>query len=81
MKHTDQPNQGPCRHMERLLHETASGRPNRLVRWYVRAHAARCGRCGRFLGSLTSMIRGLRQGRAAETDQAAIDRLASKIKS
>jgi hypothetical protein len=66
--------------MERMLQETASGRTNPIVRWYATAHAAQCGRCGRFLGSLTSMIGELRNEKEAETDRDAIERLAEKIK-
>jgi hypothetical protein len=67
--------------MERLLQEAASNRSRGLIRWYTFAHAARCGRCGRFLTSLQTMIQGLRSERQAETDQDAVDRLAARLKS
>lgn len=71
---------GPCRHMERLLQEAASNRSRGLIRWYTLAHAVRCGRCGRYLESLRSMIGRLRAERAGETDPAALERLAAKLK-
>jgi hypothetical protein len=70
----------PCRHMERLLQEAASNRSRGLVRWYTLLHAARCGRCGRFLGSLRGMITGLQAGRESEPSEDAVDRLAAKVK-
>jgi len=66
--------------MERLLQEAASNRSRGLVRWYTLAHAARCGRCGRFLASLRGMIGRLRAERSAEPNQEALDRLASKLR-
>ncbi|HLK14220.1 MAG TPA: hypothetical protein VKT78_05395 [Fimbriimonadaceae bacterium] len=72
--------EAPCRHMERMLQEAASNRSRGLVRWYTLAHAARCGRCGRFLASLRAMIAGLRSERATQTDEAAIERLAVRLK-
>ena len=81
MTHENDKEEAPCRHMERLLQEAASNRSRGLVRWYTLAHAAKCGRCGRFLASLRAMIGRLRTERAAATDQEALERLAAKIKS
>jgi hypothetical protein len=72
--------EAPCRHMVRMLQEAASNRSRGLVRWYTLAHAARCGRCGRFLASLRGMIGRLRAEREAESNQEALNRLASGIK-
>lgn len=53
----------PCRAMEPLLQRTADGSANWLVRAYALAHAARCGRCGRFLANLQTTLGHLRTSR------------------
>lgn len=50
----------PCRHMEGHLQRTADGTAGRFTRMYALAHAARCGRCGRFLHRLEETISRLR---------------------
>lgn len=81
MKHKDSSTDDPCRYMERLLHEAASNRSRGLIRWYTLAHAARCGKCGRFLESLRIMIQGLRNARKVDGDQEALERLSARLKS
>ena len=46
----------PCKHMESMLNRTAEGSAPRLMRWYAESHAARCGRCGRFLRNVRALI-------------------------
>lgn len=69
----------PCRHMEAMLQDEASGRSKGLRRWYTLSHVARCGRCRRFLRSLQEMISRLRSARAQEKDGEALERLAALI--
>lgn len=70
---------GPCRHMEKLLQDAAASNSRGLARWYALAHAARCGKCGKFLASLQSMIGMLRSERNAQTDDDALARLRAKL--
>lgn len=71
----------PCRHMEKLLQDTASGRARGLRKWFAEAHAAGCPRCGRFLRSLRQMVLGLRKVKETPEDQAALERLGELVKS
>ncbi len=66
----------PCRHMEGLLHQAADGSAKGVSRWYAFSHAARCGRCGRFLDRLTETIKQLRKAREEEPTPEALSRLA-----
>ena len=77
--HSNKP-EPPCRHMERQLQEAASNRSKGLMRWYTLAHAARCGRCGRYFASLKGMIGRLQSERAREPEQEALTRLAERVK-
>lgn len=65
----------PCRHMEKMLQDTASGQAGRFRRWFAELHAAGCPRCGRFLRSLREMVSGLRKAKESPEDQAALERL------
>lgn len=70
----------PCRHMEALLQDVASNRSRGLKLWYALNHAARCGRCGRFLASLRDMANALRGARAHEVESEVIQRLEEQVK-
>jgi len=63
--------------MEGYLNQAADGRANRLVKWYALAHAARCGRCGRFLKRLEQMLGSLRTAKKAEPNDEVMSRLAA----
>lgn len=69
----------PCRHMENLLQETASGRARGLKKWFAEFHAAGCPRCGRFLRSLREMTSKLRGARPSQEDEEAIERLRRNV--
>lgn len=66
----------PCHFMEGFLHSTADGTANRFARMYALAHAARCGRCNRFLKRLEETLNRVRATRQ-EPPQDALERLAS----
>ncbi len=80
MSHSNNPNQPPCRHMEKLLQETASGRTRGFRRWFTLSHAKGCGRCGRFLGSLQGMVGKLRTERTTEPAPDVLNRLAEQVR-
>lgn len=62
--------------MERMLNQSAEGKANRLAKWYVLAHTARCGPCRRFLERLEAMLTSLRAARqASEPSPEALERL------
>lgn len=65
----------PCRHMEKMLHETADGTANPWRRWYALAHAARCPRCGRFLDRLRETLARLREATQKPMPEDAAERL------
>jgi hypothetical protein len=65
--------------MEKLLHEAASNRSRGVTKWYTLTHAAKCGRCGRFLASLQAVGDKLRATREVETPTEIIERLREKV--
>jgi len=65
----------PCKHMEGMLNRTADGTAPRLMRWYAEAHAARCGRCGRFLGNVRALIGQLKGMKAKTSCDPVVDKL------
>jgi len=67
----------PCTHMEGLLNKTADGSAKGIGRWYALAHAARCGRCGRFLARLEETLGRLRQIKQEEPKPDVLTRLAA----
>lgn len=77
-KHYNEPGP-PCRHMEGALNRTADGTAGRFSRWYALAHAARCGRCNRFLKALEEMLSRLRLGKEEPSDEV-LARLAEKVR-
>lgn len=78
MSHGQDNEEGPpCRYMEPLIQRTVDERASRLTRWYVLSHAARCGRCNRFLKRLRETVKRLRQAKASQPDQETLSRLAS----
>lgn len=54
----------PCSHMENLLHQAADDSARGWRRWYALSHAARCGRCGRFLTRLRSTLAAARSAKS-----------------
>ena len=81
MLHHDDPNSGPCPHMENLLNQTADGSARGLGRWYAVAHAARCGRCARFLAALRALLPRLKQVKTEEPSEETLQRMARKFSS
>jgi hypothetical protein len=78
MKLHDHHEEGPpCRSMEGLLQRTADGSARGLARWYALAHAARCGRCARFLQRLEATLVRLRATKESDPPAAVQARLAS----
>lgn len=77
--HSDHDLEGPpCGFMERSLQRVADGTANPIVRLYALSHAARCGRCGRFLNRMRATLAHLRAARAEESpDPETLARLAS----
>ena len=69
----------PCGFMEGSLQRVADGTANPIVRLYALSHAARCGRCERFLDRMRATLDRLRSARdeapASEAD--ALARLAA----
>lgn len=76
-KHQSEPGP-PCRHMEGMLNRAADGSARGFTRWYALAHAARCGRCNRFLHALEEMLMRLRRGKE-DPPKDVIERLAEKV--
>ncbi len=68
----------PCRHMEGMLNRAADNSAGRFSRWYAFAHAARCGRCGRYLRALEEMLLRLKGGKNLPPDDV-MSRLTEKI--
>jgi len=64
----------PCSHMEHMLHDAADGTGHGLRLWYALHHAARCGRCGRFLARLRETLAAMRQAKP-EPEADAMSRL------
>ncbi|CAN5385421.1 hypothetical protein BH11ARM2_BH11ARM2_03800 [soil metagenome] len=79
LNHCDVSEGPPCRHMENFLQSTADGSANRLTRWYAMAHAARCGRCGRFLARLREMRSKIAESRETMPEEAQ-ERLAARLR-
>lgn len=77
MKHHDEPGP-PCSHMKAMLHDAADGHSRGLRLWFALSHAARCGRCGRYLACLREMIAMLRAGKNPIPDDVEL-RLNSKL--
>ena len=80
--HHDHDAEGPpCGFMEGALQRVADGTANPLVRLYALSHAARCGRCDRFLDRMRVTLGHLRATGNAESATpeaaAALDRLAA----
>ena len=69
----------PCRHMERLLNELASGKLQGLPKAYAVYHAAKCHQCGTFLKRLQITLQALRSAQEAEVNSEAIERLRSRL--
>ncbi len=65
----------PCQHMEQMLQMAADGRIRGLRRWYVLAHAASCGQCGRFLQRMRETIAQLRKSQPNSPDETTMERL------
>jgi hypothetical protein len=65
----------PCRHMESLLQEAADGSAKGWRRWYAVAHAARCTRCGTFLGRMQAMVKVLSETKDEPIPEDAKERL------
>jgi len=63
--------------MEALLQQAADGSSRGLPRWYAFYHAARCGRCGRFLDRMIETIGQLRASKKSATNDDAVKRLMS----
>ena len=77
MKLHDHNQEGPpCRNMEGLLNRAADGSSKGLARWYALSHAARCGRCGRFLARLRTTLEKLRTSKE-QPSQEVVERIAS----
>lgn len=75
--HHDKPGP-PCSHMKTMLHDAADGRARGFRRWFAFAHAAKCGRCGRYLAAIQAIIdslRGHREGMAPDVDERLSKRL------
>lgn len=79
LNHCDVSEGPPCRHMENFLQSTADGSANRLTLWYAMAHAARCGRCGRFLTRLREMRSKIAESRETMPEEAQ-ERLAARLR-
>lgn len=75
--HKEEPDGPPCAHMETFLQGAADGRAKGLARWYALAHAARCGRCARYLDRLSETLGHLRQAKSSHENSEALRRLAA----
>jgi hypothetical protein len=68
----------PCKHMESMLNRTAEGSAPKPMRWYALYHAAHCGRCGKFLKRVTSLIGQLHQLKADQVTSSTEDSLSAE---
>ena len=78
MKHNHQEGM-PCVHMEQLLQGAADGSLKGLRLWYAVMHAARCSRCGTYLGRLRETITRLKEVKRGVPSGDVLSRLEKQI--
>jgi hypothetical protein len=82
MKFHENTEQPPCKTMEHLLQELATGKLTGIKKFYAVAHAAHCRGCGSFLSRLKVTLEVLKESKnSTAMPQETKSRLMDKIKS